>query len=419
MLDIKFIRENPDLFDIEMEKLGASYSSKEVLMLDEKLRGAKNSLQDLQNKRNNFTKEFAQLKASGGSTSIIEEEIEIIRQMLVDAKENLILIEEDFNKVMYSIPNIVSIEVPKGNSEHDNVTVRVVGEKGHFSFQPKQHFELLQDKMDFESAANIAGSRFVLLKGMLAKLERAIASFMLDIHTNEFGYTEIATPYLVNKNALFSTGQLPKFAEDLFQVEGKFYLIPTAEVPLTNLVANVTVNKNELPFRFVSYTQCFRSEAGSAGKDTRGMLRQHQFGKVELVSITSKEESENELERLLCAAEEILKRLGLHYRVQLLCSGDIGFSAAKTYDLEVWLPGQDRYREISSCSNCTDFQARRMLAKYKDSENNKHFVHTLNGSGLAVGRTLIAIMENYQNADGSITIPTELRGYMNNMEFII
>ncbi|MDZ5762064.1 Serine--tRNA ligase [Candidatus Cyrtobacter comes] len=414
MLDIKFIRENPEAFDKEMQRRGQSYSAAQILALDEEIRSVKTIMQGLQSQRNKLAKEFGMAK----TPQLLAESTEKIKQAISDEKAKLDVLESDFQKLMSSIPNILFSDVPNGSSESENVTVRNVGEKKSFSFLPKQHFELLQDSMLFEKAAEIAGSRFVLLKGGLAKLERAIASFMLDIHTNEFGYTEVSVPYLVNHAAMFATGQLPKFSQDLFAVEDKFYLIPTAEVPLTNLVSNSIVDENELPLRFVAHTQCFRSEAGSAGKDTRGMLRQHQFAKVELVSITSKESSNNELERILNCAEEVLKRLEIPYRVQLLCSGDIGFSSTKTYDIEVWLPGQNCYREISSCSNCMDFQARRMDARYKDINGNKEFLHTLNGSGLAVGRTLIAILENYQNSDGSITIPTALKKYMGGISFI-
>ncbi len=414
MLDIKFIRENAELFNKEMQRRKQQYSVAQILSLDEEIRRIKTIMQDLQSQRNRIAEQFAKPH----TTKPLTENAEEIKQKIATKKIKLDALEDEFHKLISSIPNILQPDIPYGSSESENVTVRTVGNKAQFSFPPKQHFELLQDSMLFEKATEISGPRFVLLKGQLAKLERAIASFMLDIHTNEFGYTEVAVPYLVNHNAMFGTGQLPKFSQDLFAVEDKFYLIPTGEVPLTNLVANSILNINELPLRFVTHTQCFRSEAGSAGKDTRGMLRQHQFGKVELVSITNKESSNHELERMLGAAEEVLKRLELPYRVQLLCSGDIGFSSTKTYDIEVWLPGQNCYREISSCSNCGDFQARRMSAKYKDINGAKQFVHTLNGSGLAVGRTLIAILENYQNQDGSITIPAILRDYMNGISLI-
>ena len=321
---------------------------------------------------------------------------------------------------MSRIPNIPCKTVPVGSNEKDNVEYKKCGSIKKFSFEPKRHFEIGEELnlMNFEIASKLSGSRFVVLKGFLAKMERAIAQFMLDKHTNENGYTEIQVPFLVKDEALYGTGQLPKFAEDLFTAGDDHWLIPTAEVPLTNLVREQILSENTLPMRVTSYTPCFRSEAGSAGQDTRGMLRQHQFSKVELVSITTPEHSDEELERMLTSAESILQDLEIPYRIMTLCTGDMGFAAKKTYDIEVWLPGEKKYREISSCSNCGDFQARRMNAKYK-KQNDNIFVNTLNGSGLAVGRTLIAILENYQTEDGNVNIPKVLQKYLNNKTSII
>jgi len=315
--------------------------------------------------------------------------------------------------MLVEIPNLPDESVPVGD-ESSNKEIKIEGKKKDFSFNLKEHFDLGEDlnAMSFEQAANISGARFVIQKGKLARLERAIANFMLDLHTTEFGYEEINVPILVKDQAVFGTGQLPKFKDDLFKTTNDYWLIPTAEVPLTNMTRETILDIAELPKRYVSHTPCFRSEAGAAGKDTRGIMRQHQFYKVELVSLTSEDQSKEEHERMLNCAEEVLKRLDLHYRIVILSSQDMGFSAQKTYDIEVWLPGQKEYREISSCSNCGDFQSRRMNSRYKDNDITK-FLHTLNGSGLAVGRTLIAIMENYQNSDGSIEIPDVLSSYMN------
>ena len=348
-----------------------------------------------------------------------ENVIRILPPLNVKKKE--IDLAEQIHQLLSEIPNIPSQDVPIGDNENLNLEIRKIGMPPVFDFETKDHVDLglALGLMDFEQAGKLSGARFVVLRGILAKFERAISSFMLDVHTREFGYIEISPPILVRSDAMYGTGQLPKFSDDLFQTTNDFWLIPTAEVPLTNLVANDIINKNELPIRMTALTPCFRSEAGAAGKDTRGMLRQHQFNKVELVSICHPNESEKEHERMTNAAEEILKKLELPYRVVVLCTGDLGFSAAKTYDIEVWLPGQDNYREISSCSNCKDFQARRMLTRFQASnEKGTNFVHTLNGSGLAVGRCLIAIIENYQNEDGSITIPKVLRPYMDGLEII-
>jgi seryl-tRNA synthetase len=328
--------------------------------------------------------------------------------------------DEELNAILTKLPNIASSDTPNGTNEDDNILYRMWGEKPNLSFVPKRHYEIGENLnlMNFDLATKLSGTRFVVLRGMMAKLERAISQFMLDKHTYTNGYTEMSVPFLVKGDALFGTGQLPKFADDLFTAGDNHWLIPTAEVPLTNLVRDQILDGNNLPLRVTSHTPCFRSEAGAAGKDTRGMLRQHQFTKVELVSIVQPEHSEKELERMLESAESILKDLEIHYRIMTLCSGDMGFSAKKTYDIEAWLPGEEDFREISSCSNCGDFQSRRMNTRYKHKDKNI-FVHTLNGSGLAVGRTLIAILENYQTEDGNVIIPKVLRKYLNDQKTLI
>lgn len=420
MHDIKFIRENPEAFDEAMKKRGLPPQAEPILKLDREKRQLQTELQELQSKRNQFAKEIGMAKAKGGDAAAIMAEAKTVNERIAFI-ETKTTEEDELSKLLSTLPNMPESSVPVGKDETANVKVREHGSKKSFSFSPKEHFDLGEKLglMDFERATKIAGTRFVVLKSQLARLERALGNFMLDLHTKEFGYTEVAPPFLVRSNALYGTGQLPKFEADLFKTTTDHYLIATSEISLTNLVADEIINDAELPLRFTAYTPCFRSEAGSAGKDTRGMIRQHQFTKVELVSITHPDKSEEEHERMTKCAEEVLKRLGLHYRVMLLCSGDMGFSAKKTYDIEVWLPGQNAYREISSCSNCGDFQARRMKARYrpKDSKNTQ-FVHTLNGSGLAVGRTLIAVLENYQQEDGSIQIPDALQPYMGGLTVI-
>ena len=344
-----------------------------------------------------------------------------IKEFIQNGEETEREVNDRLNALLSSIPNLPHEDVPVGNDEDDNELVRTVGEKPSFDFEPKEHFDIGEalGLMDFETAAKMSGSRFVVLSGALARLERALAQFMLDLQTGEHGYTEVSPPTLVKANALYGTGQLPKFEEDLFKTTGDHYLIPTSEVPLTNIVADSIIDEEYLPRRFTAFTPCFRSEAGSAGRDTRGMIRQHQFMKVEMVSVTTPENSGDELERMTGCAEEVLKRLGLSYRVMKLCTGDMGFGARRTYDLEVWLPGQDMYREISSCSVCGDFQARRMNARYRvEGEKGGRFVHTLNGSGLAVGRTMVAVLENYQQADGSVVVPEALKPYMGGIDVI-
>ncbi len=418
MHDIKYIRQNPNEFDEGLKRRGLEPMSAKILALDEEKRGSQTALQELLAKRNGFAKKIGEAKKAGADTTEIMAEAKSVNDEIAKLEGSLAgrgALEE----MLETIPNIPAADVPYGTDEHGNVVLRVVGEKPKMDFAPKLHddLEAIKKLMDFDAAAKLSGARFVVLKGQLARMERALANFMLDVHTIDFGYTEHLPPMLVRDNAVYGTGQLPKFAEDLFKTENGFWLIPTAEVPLTNLVADSIIDAETLPIRMTAYTPCFRSEAGAAGKDTRGMIRQHQFTKVELVSITSADKSADEHERMTSAAEEILKRLGLHYRVVLLCTGDMGFCAQKTYDLEVWMPGQNAFREISSCSNCGAFQARRMKARSKvRGAKETEFVHTLNGSGLAIGRTMVAILENYQNADGTITVPEALQPYMNGLE---
>ncbi|MDJ0971511.1 MAG: serine--tRNA ligase [Kiloniellales bacterium] len=415
MHDLRWIRENPAAFDKALGRRGLPAQSAAILELDSGRRAAQTELQELQNRRNAASKEIGKLKAQGGDAGDLIAEVGGIKERIAAGEGRERQLGEDLNALLAGLPNMLDDEVPEGADESANREVAAWGEKPEFNLPAKQHFELGEDlgAMDFAAAAKLSGARFVVLKGALARLHRALADFMLDIHTEEFGYTEVMPPYLVRDHVLYGTGQLPKFAEDQFRTTDDFWLIPTAEVPLTNLAAGEIYDEGQLPLRFTAFTPCFRSEAGAAGKDTRGMLRQHQFEKVELVSIAHPEQSAEEHERMTFCAETVLQRLGLHYRKVVLCSADTGFGARKTYDLEVWLPGQEAYREISSCSNCGDFQARRMMARFRPAEGKgTRFVHTLNGSGLAVGRTLIAVMEAYQQADGSIALPEALASYL-------
>ena len=420
MHNINFIRNNPIEFDNAMKQRGEKPFSKIILKIDSEKRNAQTVLQNLLAERNKLSKKIASLKSQNLDLTEILSKVEKIKQESVNLKELEKIKDDELTSILTRLPNIASTSTPNGFSENDNVFYRNWGNKPNFSFIPKKHFEIGENLnlMNFELASKISGTRFVVLKGMLSKLERAISQYMLDKHTYENGYTEMHVPYLVKNDSLFGTGQLPKFADDLFTAGENHWLIPTAEVPLTNLVRGQIIDNNNLPMRVTALTPCFRSEAGASGKDTRGMLRQHQFTKVELVSIIQPEYSENELEKMLLSAESILKDLDIHYRIMTLCAGDMGFSANKTYDIEVWLPGENTYREISSCSNCGDFQARRMNSRYKSNDKNI-FVHTLNGSGLAVGRTLIAILENYQTEDGNVMIPEILRKYLNNKKTLI
>jgi seryl-tRNA synthetase len=421
MHDIRFIREFPDKFDQSLLARGLEPQSQNILSIDADSRKLQLELQDLNTKRNEIAKSIGQAKSKGESADDLLSEGESLKQKIQIVEEELSRLQVELDAILVMQPNTIDSDVPPGRDDSENVEIRKVGHPKDLGFTPKEHDELGEalGMMDFEAAAKISGARFVVLKGALARMERALTEFMLDIHTKEFGYTEVWGPALVREQAMFGTGQFPKLEADSFKTTNGYFLIPTNEVTMTNMVADSIIPEEKLPMRFTGYSLCFRSEAGSAGKDTKGMLRQHQFSKVELVSITTEEESQLEHDRMLSAAEEVLKRLGLSYRVVILCSGDIGFAARKTYDLEVWLPGQGKYREISSCSNCGDFQARRLKARYKSIKDKKNYlVHTLNGSGLAVGRCMIAVMENYQNADGSINVPEALQPYMRGLTLI-
>ena len=421
MLDIKWIRENPEAFDAGLGRRGLAAASGRLMEMDNARREAIALAQEIQARRNRLSKEIGILKGRGDDAAEVIAEVGRSKQQQGEAEERARAAEKELEDVLAAIPNLPADDVPDGPDESANVEVRRWGEPPALDFPAREHFAIGEalGMMDFERAGKLSGARFVVLRGALARMERALASFMLDLHTGEFGYTEVNPPALVRDEALFGTGQLPKFGDDLFRTTDGLWLIPTAEVPLTNLVAGEIVDEDKLPERVTAMTWCFRAEAGAAGKDTRGMIRQHQFTKVEMVSVTRPEDSDAELERMTGCAEEVLKRLGLAYRVVVLSTGDMGFAARRTYDIEVWLPGQGRYREISSCSNCGDFQARRMNARYRPSgEKGTRFVHTLNGSGLAVGRTLIAVLENYQRADGSVEVPAALRPYMGGLEVI-
>ncbi|AXV15301.1 serine--tRNA ligase [Neorhizobium sp. SOG26] len=417
MLDIKWIRENEGALDAALKKRGAEPMAASLIALDDTRRAVIQKLQDMQSRRNAASKEIG-IALSQRNSELAEKlkaEVATIKETMPAAEQEERDAVAALEDALSRIPNIPFDDVPVGKDEHDNVVTRVVGEKPTWTHAAKEHYEIGEalGYMDFERATKLSGSRFTVLTGQLARLERALGQFMIDMHTTEHGYTEVSSPLMVKGTAMYGTGQLPKFEEDLFKTTDGRYLIPTAEVTLTNLVAEDVLEQEKLPLRFTALTPSFRSEAGSAGRDTRGMLRQHQFWKCELVSITDAESSVAEHERMTECAENVLKRLGLHFRTMTLCTGDMGFGARKTYDIEVWLPGQDTYREISSCSVCGDFQGRRMNARYrvKDDKNLK-FVHTLNGSGVAVGRCLIAVMENYLNEDGSITVPDALLPYM-------
>ena len=475
MFDIRWIREEPEAFDAAMKRRGLAPQSAEILSLDAKRREAQTGLQTMQTRRNEASKAIGEAKRKGEDAQALMDEVAGLKDKMAAAEESERQLGSELQDLLSGLPNAPLPEVPEGEDEAANVEVRAHLEPRKLNFEAKEHYELGEalGDLDFETAAKLSGSRFAVMRGKIARLHRALAQFMLDLHTTEHGYTEVVPPFLVRDEVLYGTGQLPKFEEDLFKTEGsnlgqihraaaekfsagemsadefseltkyiveqnhdaiealscgkseKFsaftfnptgkalYLTPTAEVTLTNLVREQIMEEKELPKRFTAWTQCFRSEAGSAGRDTRGMIRLHQFSKVELVSITEPHQSNDEHERMTSCAEEVLKRLALPFRTMLLCTGDMGFGAQKTYDLEVWLPGQGKYREISSCSNCGEFQARRMMARYrKDGDKKPHFVHTLNGSGLAVGRTLVAVLENYQQADGSIAVPDVLVPYM-------
>ena len=418
MHDIRFIRENPDAFDAALKRRKLTPMAGKILKIDSDRRALQAQIQEMQSFRNQASKEIGALRSKGDDADALIAEVNDIKTKMPALETEEVCLAKNLEARLLELPNFLDDSVPDGDDEGQNQLIRTIGDVPSFSFTPKDHVALGEGLglMDFALGAKLAGARFVVLSGQLARLERALAAFMLDTHTGEFGYVETLPPALVNSQTMTGTGQLPKFAEDLYRTDDK-WLIPTAEVPLTNIVADEITESAALPLRMTAYTQCFRSEAGSAGRDTRGMIRQHQFSKVEMVSIVHPDQSADELERMISCAETILKELELPYRVLKLCSGDTGFSAQQTYDLEVWLPGQDEgrgmYREISSCSNCGPFQARRMKARFRDVETGEtRFLHTLNGSGLAVGRTLIAILENGQQEDGSILLPKALYSYM-------
>jgi seryl-tRNA synthetase len=422
MLDVKLLRDNLDEVKRRMATRGAEIDWNEFVSLDRERREALANIERLKERKNRLSGEIGQLKKSGGDVAALMREVEEVSAAIRNGEGPLADIEARFEQFMLTLPNLPNPTVTVGKTSDDNQEIRRWGEPPKFDFEPKNHWDIGEELgiLDFERAAKIAGSRFAVYRDAGAKLERALINFMLDLHTRENRYTEMIPPALVNRAALVGTGQLPKFEDDLFRLaEGEYFLIPTAEVPLTNLHRDETLERENLPIRYVAYTPCFRSEAGSYGKDVRGLIRLHQFNKVEMVKFTEPETSYDELESMVESAEEVLKRLKLPFRVVELCTGDTGFASAKTYDLEVWLPGQNTYREISSCSNCEDFQARRANIRYrKDKKGKPIFVHTLNGSGLAVGRTLVAILENYQQKNGSVVIPEVLRPYMGGLALI-
>jgi seryl-tRNA synthetase len=440
MHDIKWIRDNPDAFDRGLARRGLPAQSAALIALDERRRHAILKAEQAQARRNAASKDIGAAKKNKdeAAAAALMAEVNAIKELMPALEAEEKKLSQELNDALATIPNLPGDDVPDGKDEHDNVAHHHFGAKRNYAFTPKQHFELGEDLgfMDFETAAKLSGARFVVLKKGLARLERAIGQFMLDLHTTEHGYDEINPPLLVKDEVMYGTTQLPKFEEDQFWAikgeamvdadvsvatlkTGRLGLIPTAEVPLTNLVRESIVEEETLPRRYTALTPCFRAEAGAAGRDTRGMIRQHQFTKVELVSVTAPEKSKDEHERMLASAEEVLRRLGLHYRVVTLCTGDMGFASQKTYDIEVWLPGQGMYREISSCSNCGDFQARRMDARYRTREGRAvRHVHTLNGSGTAVGRALIAVMETYQQENGAIAVPDVLQPYMGGMKVV-
>lgn len=423
MLDVKWLRND---YDKVVQALANRGKSEELVaafpVLDTRRREILVESDNLKNRRNVVSQEVAKLKKSGGDAEALIIEMREVGDRIKAIDEEIRELEVQIDELTAAIPNLPHESVPVGASEEDNVEIRRVGTPTELGFEPKAHWELAQDLgiLDFERAGKVTGSRFVFYRGLGARLERALISFMMDLHSDQHGYEEVLPPYIVNRDSLFGTGQLPKFEEDLFKLEGSdYYLIPTAEVPVTNIAREEILNNEDLPKYFVAYSACFRSEAGAAGRDTRGLIRQHQFNKVELLKLVHPESSYDELEKMTANAEKVLQLLGLPYRVLSLCTGDMGFTAAKTYDLEVWLPSADTYREISSCSNVEDFQARRAAIRFRREPKSKpEFVHTLNGSGLAVGRTFAAILENYQQADGSIVIPEVLRPYMGGVSVI-
>ncbi|KEI07616.1 seryl-tRNA synthetase [Clostridium sp. K25] len=425
MLDLKRIRNNPEEIKNIMQNRGEDFDNKlidDVIALDERRRQILVEVEKLKSKRNSESSQIGKLKKEGKDTSDVMAEMKKLSDEIKAFDVELNEVDEKIKYIMLRIPNIPNPNVPDGESDEDNVEIRKWGEVTKFDFESKAHWDIGVDLgiLDFERGGKITGSRFTIYKGLGARLERAIINYFLDMHTIDHGYTEILPPYMVNRESMTGTGQLPKFEEDAFKVENNgYFLIPTAEVPVTNMYRNEILNGEELPIKHAAYSACFRAEAGSAGRDTRGLVRQHQFNKVELVKFVKPEQSYDELEKLTRDAEDVLKGLGLPYRVVRICKGDLGFTAALKYDIEVWMPSYNRYVEISSCSNFEDFQARRANIRYKDSQKSKpEFIHTLNGSGVAIGRTVAAILENYQNEDGTVTIPEALRPYMRNLEVI-
>ncbi len=421
MFDLRWIRDNPDAYDCGLARRGLAPASPSLLNLDRQWREAQTEAERIQAERNRLAKEIGAAKAQGRDAGDLLRQVGDSKDRQAALEARAAQLKTIVDEALAALPNLPAEDVPDGLDETHNRLVRQHGTPPQFPFAVKDHVAIGEGLrlMDFARAGKLSGARFVVLYGQLARLERALAQFMLDLHTREFGYREVSPPLLVRDETMFGTGQLPKFAEDQFRTTVGLWLIPTAEVALTNLVADEILDESQLPLRVTAWTACFRAEAGAAGKDTRGMIRQHQFSKVELVSIVHPDQSEAEHERMTACAEEILKRLGLAYRVMLLCAGDMGFSARKTYDIEVWLPGQGAYREISSCSNCGDFQARRMKGRFRPKDGKgTRFVHTLNGSGLAVGRTLIAVLENFQQGNGTVAVPEILKPYMGGLEVI-
>ncbi len=422
MLDIKFVRANPDLVRRKQQERGIDLDLDSFAAVDQKRRDILQELEGLRSKRNTVSKEVGKRKKEGADAGDLIAQMATVSSRIKELEESLKEAETELQSTMLVIPNIQHESVPVGSNSDDNPVVRTWGEPRSFGFEPRPHWEIGEELgiLDFGRAAKIAGARFAVYTGAGARLERALINFMLDLHTERHGYREVLTPFMVNRSSMQGTGQLPKFEEDLFGVTGTdYFLIPTAEVPVTNLHANEILDEEDLPRRYVSWSACFRAEAGSYGKDTRGLIRQHQFNKVELVKFVKPEQSYEELEALTLHAEEVLKRLNIPFRTVTLCTGDLGFSSAKTYDIEAWMPGQDAYREISSCSNFEDFQARRAGIRFRRSETSKvEYVHTLNGSGLAVGRTFVAVLENYQQEDGSVVVPEALVPYMNGVDRI-
>ena len=422
MLDVKLMRENLDEVKTRMATRGAEIDWNEFVAVDRERREALANIERLKEKKNRLSGEIGKIKKNAGDATALMRDVEEVSEDIRIAEGPLAEIEARFEQFMLTLPNLPNPGVPVGKNADDNKEIRRWGDLPKFDFEPKDHWDIGEELgiLDFERAAKIAGARFAVYRDAGARLERALINFMLDLHTQEHAYKEMIPPALVNRTALIGTGQLPKFEEDLFRLaQGEYFLIPTAEVPLTNLHRDEMMEREDLPIKYVAYTPCFRSEAGSYGKDVRGLIRLHQFNKVEMVKFTEPETSYDELESMVRNAEEVLKRLKIPYRVVELCTGDLGFGSAKTYDLEVWVPGQNTYREISSCSNCEDFQARRANIRYrKENKGRPIFVHTLNGSGLAVGRTLVAVLENYQQKDGSVVIPDALRSYMGGLERI-